>query len=230
VTTGARIDVADPLARGMTPTFDRKALAAAASDARGRGDRKEALARYREILQSAPDDFEVHGKLAQLLAESGDLAAASMSFHAGAEGYHKRGFTDRAIALLKQAVEHNRSDVDAWLRIAELTVVRKRLKEAAKILADARAVFRKNKRGSLASAARILDAALTLERDRVDLAIDRARVAKKMGQRSYGILLLTDLCARVDVRTRKRLRRALFGLRKTPASFWRWLTNAPAAS
>src|SRR5690348_11768142 len=93
-------------------TFDKKSAVAQAAEARGKGDRKKAIALYRDVLAHDPADHEVHGRLAQLLAESGDLAQASASFRLGADGYHKVGFTDRAIALLKQAVEHVPGDVD----------------------------------------------------------------------------------------------------------------------
>ena len=207
--------------------LQRRRLVEEAAEARGKGKRKRAIELYRELLTLAPDDCEVHGKLAQLLAEGGDIEAASQSFRAGALGYHEKGFTDRAIALLKQAVVHAPLDVEAWLSISAMYVVRDKHKDAHKALDEARPHF--TKRDHLSASARILDAHLRLEPRRVDLAVDRARVAKRQGQRGYGILLLTDLLAAVEATDRKRLRRALFWLRPTPASLWRWLRNTPAA-
>jgi tetratricopeptide (TPR) repeat protein len=203
-------------------TFDRKRAFADAVAARGRGDRAKAVALFRDVVAHDPSDFETHGKLAQLLAESGDIKSAIDHFRAGAEGYHKKGFTDRAIALLKQAVEAWPLEVDLWLMLSTFYELRLKKKEAAKVLADARPHMKKYPH----LAARILDAHLLLEPGAIDLAIDRAFVAKKMGQRGYGILLLSSLCSTDDVVARKRLRRALFSLKKTPASWWRWWKNA----
>jgi tetratricopeptide (TPR) repeat protein len=204
-------------------TFDKKSAVAQAAEARGKGDRKKAIALYRDVLAHDPSDHEVHGRLAQLLAESGDLAQAAASFRLGADGYHKVGFTDRAIALLKQAVEHVPDDVDAWLSIASFNVERERKKEADKVLADARTRFVRKR--DLAAASRLLDARLKLDGKNVAVAIDRARVAKRMGQRGFGVLLLEDVLSLVDQRERRRLRRALFSLQPTPASLWRFLVN-----
>lgn len=214
-------------ATAKTPAFDRREIAARASEARGKGKRKRAVELYREILEHDPDDHEVHGKVAQLLAESGDLAAAAASFRAGAEGYHRKGFTDRAIALLKQGVTHVPTDADSWIRISEMYVVREKKKDAQKTLADARVMFKR--RADLPGAARILDAHLLLEPTAIDVAIDRARIARRLGQRSFGQLLLMDRLATVDAADRKKLRRALFFLRPTPAALVRWLANSPAS-
>ena len=213
-------------AQPVMDQFERRAALEKAAEARSKGKRKKAIELYRSVLASTPDDHEVHSKLAPILAENGDEQEAIASFRIAADGFHKKGFTDRAIALLRQSVEHVPSDVDAWLRVADLLEIRLKKKEAEKVLEEARTHF--TKKSALGAAARLLDAHRKLDPKRIDVAIDRAQVAKRSGQRGFGILLLTDLAAGVDGKARKQLRRALFGLKPTPASFWRWLRNAPA--
>lgn len=211
-------------ATAKAATFDRRAVAAKAAEARGKGKRKRAVELYREILEHDPEDHEVHGKIAQLLAEGGDLTAASVSFRAGAEGYHKKGFTDRAIALLKQGTTYLPTDAELWLRISEMYVGREKKKDAEKTLSDARPMFKR--KADLRGAARILDAHLALEPRALDVAIDRAQVAKRLRDRDHGVALLTGLLAGASDAERKKLRKALFSLQPSLGSWWRWVRNA----
>lgn len=208
--------------------LDRSAMMREASDARGNGKRKRAVELYRRLLERDAQDFEVHGKLAQLLAESGDIAEASRSFHAGAEGNHKKGFTDRAIALLHQAVQSLPEDLDAWLRISDLQLVRSKKAEAASTLARARKLFRR--RDQLAAAAQILQSHLQLEPASTDIVVDLAQVEKKRGHRGRAIELLEGVIPTAEPLDRKGLLKALFLVAPSPRRLWRWIKNTKPAA
>ena len=208
--------------------FQRNAVLREANDARGKGKRKRAVELYRQILAHDPEDFEVHGKLAQLLAEGGEIDEARKSFHAGAEGYHKKGFTDRAIALLHQAVQAVPTDVDGWLRISDLQIIRLKKADAANTLANGRKIFRKRKH--LAAAAQILQAHMQLEPTRMEIVIDLAQVEKKRGNKPRSIELLESTMPGVNAFDRKKLRKALFFVAPSPRTLWRWFKNTKPAA
>jgi tetratricopeptide (TPR) repeat protein len=196
-----------------------------AADARGKGKRKRAIELYRAVLAEAPDDHEALGKLAQLLAEGGDLVAASGCFRTAADGYHAAGFTDRGIGLLRQAVAHVPNDIEAWLRIVELYDAREKKRDAINALAEARSAFKK--KADLPHAVRILDAHMALEPHSLPLVIDRALVAKQLGDAKLGMLLLLDRLATASPADRKKLRRALFTIKPSIGAWWRWVRNKP---
>jgi tetratricopeptide (TPR) repeat protein len=205
--------------------FNRNQLLRDANDARAKGKRKRAVELYKAILARDPEDFEVHHKLAQILAEAGDLDAAKASFHAAAEGYHKKGFSDRAIALFHQTVEHVPEDVDAWLRIAELYVVRLKKADAQKTLGDARKIFKKKRH--MAHAARVLKAAMFLEPNRIDLVIDAAQVEKRRGDKARAVEILDEKIAQANSFDRRVLRKAMFFITPSLGNLFRWMRNAP---
>ena len=79
---------------------------AKAGRARAKGRKKKAIAIYRKLLAGTPDDFDVHAKLAPLLAASKQRKEAAKSFNMAAESYISKGFDVKAIAVYKQATRH----------------------------------------------------------------------------------------------------------------------------
>lgn len=191
-----------------------------AGAARAAGKRDKAIAIYGDWLVQHPDDHEVHAKVAPL-HDRPEIAWGHYSV--AAEGYVAKGFVDRAVAVLKQAVQAAPHLVAAWLRIAELHVVQQRVGEAVQTLRVARAhhVRRKHR----AAAARILAAWHALDAADTDVVVDLARVRRRLGDVDGALAVLAAHLARVDGRARRRVRWAMFAARPTPRALWRWLRN-----
>lgn len=191
-----------------------------AAKARSRGNRKRAIAEYRRILKAQPEDHEVHGKLAPLLVENREPEAAWASYLAAGEGYFAKGFVDKAIAMFKLAVSQLPGQVEAWERVADLYLERGRRADALKALRDARFVYRG--RAERPKALRVMRRVLDIEPDRFDAKLDVAWLLAKTGEREEAGAMLDGLLPETVGRERRQVRRALFFLRPTPASLWRW--------
>ena len=203
--------------------FDRARIMSAASTARAKGNRKKAIAEYRRVLAALPDDCEVHAKIAPLLVENKELDAAWASFRLAGEGYHAKGFADKAISIFKQAGSQLPWRVHAFERIAELHLERERRGDAIKILVEARALYRG--RADRESALRVLERLLAIDPDRLDAQLDVAWLLKKTGRKAEAHTLLEDLVHKRAGPERRRVRKALFALHPTPASLLRWWLN-----
>lgn len=202
--------------------FDRSKTLEVASKAKAKGNLKKAIAAYREVLARKADDFDVHLKLAPLLAETRQLGDAWRSFQLAGEGYSRRGFADKAASVYRQASEFLPHEVEIWERISDLCLQRERRAEATKTLVEAAGKhFRKA--AQRAGAIRLLRRAAEIEPESTKLAVKLARLLRQDGQRDESRALLERF---VDVAPREDLpgiRKELFLLSKSPAALWRWL-------
>ncbi|BDG03714.1 tetratricopeptide repeat protein [Anaeromyxobacter oryzae] len=201
--------------------FDRTETVIAADRARASGRRRKAIALYRAVLQARPDDATVHGKLAPLLAASGERASALASFRAAVSGHLAAGFTDRALAVLAQATEAYPDEEPLWEDVARLQVSRGRRADAVAALSrgGARLVARK----AHASAERVLRRAGQLEPWHAETTLTLARALAGTGRRGDAIRLLDGLAERSGGRTRSAARRLAVRLVPGPRTLWRWL-------
>jgi len=175
--------------------------AARATRGRGRRPRRRAIALYREVLAREPDDPDLHRRLAELLAKDGDLAGARASYRRACEGYEKRGFGDRTIGVLRDAVNRIPRDVDLWLALARLEAGRGRRIDALEVLREGRRRFR-HRRGRPA-ALQLLTAASKLDPRDLEIGLDLTLALGRAGQRARAIRVLEGL----PIRTVAELRR-----------------------
>jgi tetratricopeptide (TPR) repeat protein len=91
-----------------------------ADRARGRGRLKKAIAGYRQVLQADPKDAAVHGKIAPLLARTGQPSEALASFEAAARIHLDAGFSDRALSTLARLLRRQQRRADARALLEEL--------------------------------------------------------------------------------------------------------------
>ncbi len=203
--------------------YDRRRILDQAAKARRGGSRRglrRAIALYREVLQREPDDPDLHRKLAELLARDGNLAAASTSYRLACEGYAKRGFEERSIGLLRDAVERIPRDARLWLELARLETDRGRRVDALAVLARARRGFRR--RRARASALKLLAAASKLDPRDLEIGLDYALQLARDGQKPRALKVLGRLPAAQPAalrRIRGRQLRVDFGF----ATFGRYL-------
>ena len=184
--------------------YDRRRILDRAAKARRGGSRRglrRAIVLYREVLQREPDDPDLHRKLAELLARDGNLAAASASYRRACEGYAKRGFEERSIGLLRDAVERIPRNAGLWLELARLEADRGRRVDALAVLARGRRRFRR--RRARASALKLLAAASKLDPNELEIGLDYALLLARDGQKRRALKVL----GRLPVSRREALRR-----------------------
>lgn len=202
--------------------YDRTGSMDAASKAQGKGNRKKAIGEYRKVLAHEPENFAVHGKIAILLAESKQLGEAWDSFVAAAEGFKKKGFDEKALALYQQATRYLPREVELWETISAMHVSKGRPADGIKVLLDGRRVFSKKKLRPMA--VRLLEKVRKIDPWHFEATIDLARLRAKDGNRNGARQLLEGLASREKKKKKlRRVRAALFRLSPTPVAAWRWL-------
>lgn len=204
--------------------FDRTATLALAEAARARGRRKKAIALYRKVLEVDPRDLTVHGKIAPLLARAGKRDEALASFRAAWEGQFRAGFVDRALAVLRQAVDLYPEENALWEEMARLHLQRGRRADAVAAMVEAGE--RLWKRRQPLAAVKALRRALEIEPWHPQATLLLARALAKDGRIDDALSLLDALGARVRGKVLRRVRRLAFFLSPTPARLWRWIRSA----
>jgi len=201
--------------------YNRTRALELASKARGKGDAKKAILEYQKILSHEPDNTEVHMRVAPLFAERGEFEPALHSFRASAEGFIKKGFVDKAIAVYTQAAGFMPRVVPVWKEISRLQLLQKRRAEAIRVLLQGRAHFKA--RRDLPLAAELLQSVRQIESFHLDASLDLARIHRTLGDRAKARELLDALVPQVPPSELRRVRWSLFRLSPTPAAAWRWL-------
>ncbi len=204
--------------------FDRTEALAAADVARARGNRKQAIAGYRRVLEVNPQDLTVHAKIAPLLAASGDRDAALASFRAAADGQARAGFHERALSLFIQAAEHYPDEEPLWPEIARLHLQRGRRAEAVAALTQGG--WRLHLARQHAVAERVLRLALQFEPHDADAIAILARTVHAAGRRDEAVALLEELAARVSGRRLRAVRGIVFRVHPTFGHLWAWVRAA----
>jgi tetratricopeptide (TPR) repeat protein len=201
--------------------LDRAALVAAGDRARSRGRVRKAITLYRQALAETPADAVLHGKLAPLLARKKEKEAALASFTAAAAGQARAGFTDRAIAVQRQAIELYPEESKLWDELVRLLLLRGRRADAvAALVGGGRTLLRFR---DLAVAERLLKRAIDLEPwhpPAVDLL---ARTLARKGRKREALELLEAFGSLSRGLALRRARRLAFRISPTPANLWRWL-------
>jgi tetratricopeptide (TPR) repeat protein len=202
--------------------YNRSQVYEEAEKARGKGKKKKAIAGYRKILEHEPDDFQVHGKLAPLLADESPREAWA-SFEKAAKGHLDKGFADRALAVYRQAADALPFIPDGWEQIATLHEQKGRKADAVKVLVEGQYFYWKTP-ADLEIAVRLLNRAVALEAWHVDGNLALARAQKKGGDTAGGVARLSALLDNVPPGPdHKRVLRARMGLQFTFGHLWSWL-------
>jgi thioredoxin-like negative regulator of GroEL len=205
--------------------FDKRRALEKADRARIGGRTRKAIAVYREVLRHDPKDAAVHGKLAPLLADAGDVEEALASFRAAAEGHLAAGFVDRAISVKLQAAARFPRRVELVEEIVALHLDRGHRGDAFKTLTDGRERLRRPSDRPLAI--RLLVQGLELQPWNASVTFDLARLYVKVGARERGLDLLEALADHVPGQAR-RARRAQFLLAPSVRRLWRWVVGGPS--
>jgi tetratricopeptide (TPR) repeat protein len=176
------------------------------------GFEARAVAVYKQILNLAPKRFETHVSLAEVYQRMGLEAEAIGALQAAADGYHAEGNEAEVLEMLRRIAQLDPANTASRLRVAEMLVAAGRELDA---VVEYRAVAEElTSRRELEPVAGVLDRALALAEDDVELLILRAthardvespeeafewvRRALRAEESEAGLLLLVDLCRELD--------------------------------
>jgi tetratricopeptide (TPR) repeat protein len=208
-------------------SYDRFAILAAAEKARTKGRVRKAIAEYRKVLEIDRGDFEIHGKIAPLLAERKQLAGAWTSFVTAAEGYLREGHGDKALSMYTQAARYLPRQIEVWESIARLQVGRGRPPDAVKALITGSRYFRRKQ--DRPQAIRLLRRAFETEPWHFEATHILARLLITVGDRREALQLLEGLAERSQGRNLRRACATLFRMAPSLGAAWRWLKAAVSA-
>jgi len=200
--------------------LDRAARAARAPRWRGPGPRRRAIGYYRQVLAVEPDNFDLHRKIAPLLAQTKQVDGAWSSYHRAAEALRERGFVDRAVGVYREAVRYLPRQVLAWKCLAELELERGRQPDASAALLAGRGQFRS--RRTRQHAIVLLTAAHKLDPTDSGVTFDLASLLARTGARGRAVAILDALLvARPEGEAAIRARQ--FRIAPSAASAWRYV-------
>lgn len=209
-----------PFSRKEAP-YQRSAVLEAAARARASGNVKKAIAEYQKVIANEPDNTDVHGKLAPLLAESGQFKPAWKSFELSAEGFRKKGFVDRAISVYMQAAEAMPGLVEVWERVAAMHLERRRRADAVKALLRGRSFFKTAEYRP--QAIRLLGRVRDVEPMHYDATRDLAGLLGKDKRAAEAVGLLEALGRHHKGAALRRIRGQVFWLHPGPRRAWEWV-------
>jgi tetratricopeptide (TPR) repeat protein len=208
--------------------YDRSRLIQAAERARGRHQRRKAIRLYRQILAVEPGNWDVHARVAPLLAQTGRSFDAWVSFRSAGRGFARDGNIERALQQYRVAARHLPRRLEVWLAIADIERKRGRKREAIQALIEGRRRCRA--RSLRPEAIHLLRHARQIEAWNPDVVIDLARLLSKTDQKDEARMLLTGMAERSRGRTLRRVRATQWRNSPTPGHAWRWLCAAVGGS
>jgi tetratricopeptide (TPR) repeat protein len=179
-----------------TPSYDRArflARAARASRRGGRRQRRKAISLLREVIAHEPENQELHRKLAALLAADDQTRDAWGSYRKALDDLTRRGFTDQAIGVCREATANLPRVVAAWRALAELELARKRPMDAIRALLEGRAHFRS--RALRNSALELLRELRRIDPVHLEGSLDLARLLARGGARPAALAIVEELLA-----------------------------------
>jgi tetratricopeptide (TPR) repeat protein len=204
--------------------YDRQRILEEAARARARKKRAKAIELYRWVLALEPQNVELHGKLAPLLAESGHSFDAWCSFRNLARACLREGQTDRALAVYREAALYLPREVEAWLGVARLQHKDGQPRQALETLVEGSRNFRT--RWLRPQAIHLLRRAREIDPWDFEVATELAQLLASTHQRQEGRYLLAGLAERCSGERLRRVRTEQLRLSPGPRSLWRWLSEA----
>ncbi len=187
-----------------TPVYDRTRVLKAAARARNKRRRRKAISLYRWVLAVEPGNSEIHGKLAPLLARTGQTFDAWVSYRRAARGLAREGLTEKALGIYREAASCLPRQLETWLAIFELERQRGRDADAKEALLEGRRHFRG--RRYRPQAIYLLRRMRSVDAWELQTVLDLARLLAKTGQRREARLLLQEMGSRCRGRELRRVR------------------------
>jgi tetratricopeptide (TPR) repeat protein len=203
--------------------YDRTRLLEEAARARSRKRRDRAIELYRWVLAREPQNPELHGKLAPLLAESGEHFDAWMSYRTVARLHLRDGHPDRALATYREAALYLPQEVQAWQAIGRLQARAGGKAEAVETLLEGSRQFRS--RWGRPQAIFLLRRARDLDPWNFEVVIELAGLLAVHQQQREARMLLAGLAGRCGGDRLSRVRAAQLRIQPSPANLWRWLES-----
>ena len=185
------------------PPYDRQRILEAAARARAKNQRQRAIDLYRWVLAVERNNADLHGRLAPLLAETGQDFDAWNSFRATAHAALREGREDRAFAVYREASQYLPREIQVWQALARLAQRRGEMEEAIEILLEGSRHFRSP--FLRPQAIHLLRRARTLDPWHFECVIELAGHLGKARQLEEARILLDGLAARATDRQRKRV-------------------------
>lgn len=99
-----------------------------------KGQNRKAIAEYQKLLEQEPDDQKTLQRLGELWAREGDKDKSIENFLRAAGGYQRDGFTDRAVAVLKQALAVDPTRAAVTMRLVDAYLEKKLERDAVCLL------------------------------------------------------------------------------------------------
>jgi tetratricopeptide (TPR) repeat protein len=201
--------------------YDRSRLLKDAARARKKGRRQKAIALYRELLAVEPENPDLHRRIAPLLAETKQPAAAWESYRRAVDRLVSQGFVEQAVGVLREASVHLPREPEVWGQLADLELRRRRPVDAHKVLLEGRRHFR-SKRNRSHAILLLLRARKLAPRD-FSTNYDLAGLLAKAGGRGRARSLLEEIASWARAGQLRRVRARQFALSPTPAAAWGWM-------
>jgi tetratricopeptide (TPR) repeat protein len=173
------------------------------------------------VLAVEPANADLHGKLAPLLAETGQHFDALESYRQMAQASLRQGNAERAVAIYREAARQLPRELEVWRAMADLQHAQGRTEEAIQTLVRGHREFRSHElrpRGI-----HLLRRAREIEAWHIDAIVPLSQLLAKTQQRYEALLLLRGLAGRCGGGELRRVRSALFRLESTPANAWNYL-------
>lgn len=130
---------------GATVSYNRDEILSIAEKHRSRGRFRKAIREYEKILSVDRRDIDVQMKVAPLYVRAGRKEQAKNSLRQVISWYEKRGFNEKAIAMLQLTLTVDRRDLGAYLHLAALYIGKDHAADARNVLDAARKAFRGKK-------------------------------------------------------------------------------------
>lgn len=185
----------------------RTEIIAAGDRARARGRSSAAAAAYRKALAEHGPDPRVHGKLAPVLVELGDVAGATASFRSAAEGHLASGFLDRALAVYAQARRALPLEAEFHSEAARIHLLRgRRVEAAAALVQGGRVLGRKDP----VAGAELLRGALLIQPSNVEAVLAIAPLLRRQRRAAEALELLERVERDARGRALRRVRWQIF--------------------
>lgn len=203
--------------------FDRSRVLEAAALATSRRQRRRAIRLYRWVLAMEPRNADLHGKLAPLLAETGQHFEAWTCYRAIAKACLRNGLVDKALSVYREAALYLPREVGAWQALASLLRRRGQEREAVEVLiAGSRHLSRRWERPQ---AILLLRRVRELDPWNHRAVLELAALLAGSEQKEEARILLDGLAAGSQGIRLREVRAAQFRLEPGPRTLWRWLRS-----
>lgn len=166
-------------------SFDRSEVLRKAERYHSQRRIRKAIREYEKALSVDPQDVDVHTRIAPLYIKAGRKEPAKASLRQVIAWYEKRGFVDKAIAMLRLSLSVDRRDLAARLHLTDLYLGKAHTGDALKLLEGSRRAFRG--RRFLMEAIAVEERILGLSPDDFRAQVALVRLLWKSGKRREAV-------------------------------------------